>query len=75
MLPSFRKGMGYRLLRGLFKRWSGLNKEELSRSFDKEERFQNGKDMQTQALINVEGAEALHALISGLLAGARQEHR
>ncbi len=68
-----RKGMGYQLLRGFFKRWAGLNEEEMRHSFDKEERFQNGRDMQTQALINVEEAHAIHALIKSLLAEAQQK--
>ncbi len=66
-----RKGMGYHLLRTFFKRWAGFNEEETRRSFDKGT-FNNGKDLQTQALINVEGAEAIHALIAGLLEEAQQ---
>ncbi len=71
-IAVIRKGMSYHLLRTFFKRWAGFNEEETRRSFDKGT-FNNGKDMQTQALINVEGAEAIHALIAGLREGAQQE--
>ncbi len=61
-----RKGRGYHILRTFFKRWAGLNEEQTRNSFDKGS-FNNGKDWQTQALINVEGAEAIHTLITGML--------
>ncbi len=67
-----RKGLGYNILRGFFKRWAGVGEAEARASFDKG-RFRNGKDMQTQALINVEEAAAVHALIERLFAAAQQK--
>ncbi len=67
-----RKGLGYALLRGFFKRWAGVSEEETRATYDANGHFNNGKDMQTQALINVEGAEAIRALVMSLLAKAQQ---
>ncbi len=73
-ISVIRKGRGYHILRTFFKRWAGFNEEETRRSFDTGT-FNNGKDMQTQALINVEGAQAIHALITDLLAEAQSQAR
>ncbi len=74
-IAVIRKGLGYHILRGFFKRWARLNEEETRNSFDNRGSFNNGKDMQTQALINVEGAEAIHACITELLAGRQPARR
>ncbi len=70
-IAVIRKGKGYHILRAFFKRWAGLNEEQTRNSFDKGT-FNNGKDWQTQALINVEGAEAIHKLITSMLEANEQ---